>query len=76
MCRCRYYSATHSIADVILWSGVPGITSAPPISRADMKTHVEKVLNCWGKRRFALDVADQVPPDGDIRFCLRISEMV
>ncbi|MBN1350059.1 hypothetical protein JXJ21_11660 [candidate division KSB1 bacterium] len=63
-------------SDVILWGGIPGIMFAPPYTWADMKAHVEKVLSCWGKQRFVLGVADQVPPDGDIRFCLRISEMV
>lgn len=61
---------------VILWGGVPGVLFAPPYSWRDMASHIDKVLACWGDRPFVLGVADQVPPDGDIRFCRQISERV
>jgi hypothetical protein len=61
---------------VVLWGGVPGVMFAPPFTWRDMQIHVEKVLRGWGKRPFVLGVADQVPPDGDIRFCRRIAEML
>ena len=62
--------------DVILWGGVPGIMFAPPYTWADMEAHVKNVLKCWSGRPFVLGVADQVPPDGDIEFCRRITAML
>ncbi len=61
---------------VILWGGVPGIMFAPPYTWREMEAHVYRLLACWGKRPFVMGVADQVPPDGDIRFCRRIAEML
>jgi hypothetical protein len=61
---------------VILWGGVPGIMFAPPYTWEDMEGHVRRVLKAWQNRPFVLGVADQVPPDGDITFCRRISEML
>lgn len=61
---------------VILWGGVPGILFAPPYCWEDMKQHVEKVLECWAGTPFILGVADQVPPDGDIRFCHKIARLI
>jgi hypothetical protein len=61
---------------VILWGGVPGVMFAPPYTWADMRRHVEGVLELWHGQPFVLGVADQVPPDGDITFCSRIAEML
>ncbi|MCK5119691.1 MAG: hypothetical protein KAJ05_01725 [Candidatus Latescibacteria bacterium] len=61
---------------VILWGGVPGVMFAPPYTWREMETHVQSLLVCWGNRPFVMGVADQVPPDGDIRFCRRIAEML
>lgn len=62
--------------NVILWGGVPGILFAPPYTWEDMKNHLEKTLETWRGTRFVLGVADQIPPDGDIRFCSRIAERI
>ena len=62
--------------DLILWGGVPGAMFAAPYTWPDMEAHVRHVLDRWGRRRFVLGVADQVPPDGDIDFCRRIGEMI
>jgi hypothetical protein len=40
-----------------------------------MRKHVLKVLEAWKGQRFVLGVADQVPPNGDISFVKRISEL-
>ena len=48
---------------------------APPFTWKSMKKHVESVLKSWKNRPFVLCVADQVPPDGDIDFCRRISDL-
>ncbi|HDY86720.1 MAG TPA: hypothetical protein ENH82_01230, partial [bacterium] len=61
---------------VILWGGVPGILFAPPYRWNDMEKHIYKVLESWSGTRFILGVADQVPPDGNIQFCSKISELI
>lgn len=61
--------------DVILWGGVPGAMFAPPFTWDDMRKHVLKVLETWKGQRFVLGVADQVPPNGDISYVKRISEL-
>ncbi len=63
-------------AAVILWGGVPGVLFAPPYTWADMRRHVETVLESWQGRPFVLGVADQVPPDGDITFCRKIADLL
>lgn len=49
---------------------------APPFTWADVEAHVGRLPAHWGEGPFAVGVADQVPPDGDIDFCRRIGEMV
>jgi hypothetical protein len=49
---------------------------AQPYTCEDMQRHIEHVLESWGGRPFALGVADQVPPDGNIEFCRKISDML
>ncbi len=61
---------------LILWGGVPGIMFAPPYTWDQMKAHVQRLIECWGDRPFIMGVADQVPPDGDIEFCRKISELI
>ena len=61
---------------VILWGGVPGILFAPPYRWEDVRAHVRRVLEAWGDTPFILGVADQVPPDGDIEYCKKISEVI
>ncbi len=61
---------------LILWGGVPGIMFAPPYTWKQMRTHVERLVQCWGKGPFIMGVADQIPPDGDIEFCRKIAELV
>lgn len=61
---------------LILWGGVPGILFAPPYTWEDMQAHLLRLLACWQDRPFILGVADQIPPDGDIRFCRRIADLL
>jgi hypothetical protein len=61
---------------LILWGGVPGVMFAPPFTWKDMHAYIERLLACWRGQPFILGVADQVPPDGDIRFCQKISELI
>jgi hypothetical protein len=61
---------------VILWGGVPGVMFAPPFTWADMESHVRQLLSAWRGTRFVVGVADQVPPDGDITYCPRITDLI
>jgi hypothetical protein len=61
---------------VILWGGVPGIMFAPPYTWKQMESYVRRLIDCWRGRPFILGVADQVPPDGDIEFCRKITDMI
>lgn len=61
---------------VVLWGGVPGALFAQPYAWADMQAHVEHTLQCFQGQPFILGVGDQVPPNGDLDLCRRISEIV
>ena len=61
---------------VILWGGVPGVMFAPPYTWQDMQAHVRQLLDAWRGTRFIVGVADQIPPDGDIDFCRRITALI
>lgn len=61
---------------LILWGGVPGVMFAPPYTWQQMKTHVQRLIACWGDRPFIMGVADQVPPDGEIEFVRKIAELI
>jgi len=63
-------------SDMILWGGVPGVLFAPPFTWNDMDTHVRRLMECWKEMPYVMGVADQVPPDGDIDFCGKISSLV
>jgi len=62
--------------ETILWGGVPGAMFAPPYTWPEMRRHLDRLRQAWRGRRFVLGVADQVPPDGQIDFCRRISDWV
>jgi hypothetical protein len=50
---------------------------APPFTWDDLKKHVEKIIACHADSgKFVLASADQVPPNGNIDFVRRISEMM
>jgi hypothetical protein len=62
--------------NVILWGGVPGNMFCEPYTWDDMERHIKKVLDSWSGERFVLGVADQVPANGDIEMCRKISELI
>ena len=68
--------ATPPGSRVILWGGLPGAMFAPPFTWQDMQCQVQRVIDAWQGAPFILGTADQVPPNGDINFVRRISEMV
>ena len=61
---------------VILWGGVPGAMFAPPFEWPDMERHVRRLLDLWSGTRFVVGVADQIPANGDIENCRKISELI
>lgn len=61
---------------LILWGGIPGAMFAPPFTWDEMRAHVEYVLAAWRGTPFILGTADQVPPNGQISFVRRISELL
>lgn len=61
---------------VLLWGGVPGPMFVPPFTWNDVRRHVETLLASWGDGRFVLGVGDQVPPDGDLDFVRKISDLI
>jgi hypothetical protein len=63
-------------SSVILWGGLPGAMFAPPFTWEDLQHQIERTLKVWGGTPFILGTADQVPPNGDIDFVHRISEMI
>ncbi len=62
--------------NVILWGGMPGAMFCEPYTWQDIETHLEKLFNCWKNRKFVLGVADQVPANGNIEICKKISTMI
>jgi hypothetical protein len=63
-------------SSVILWGGLPGAMFAPPFTWEDLQCQVERTLKAWRGTPFILGTADQVPPNGEIDFVRRISEMI
>ena len=61
---------------VILWGGLPGAMFVHPYTWDDMRGQLETLLREWQGGPFVVGVADQVPPNGDIDMCRRVSEMV
>jgi len=61
---------------VILWGGVPGPMFAPPFTWNEVRQQRFHVLSAWADGPFILGVGDQVPPDGDLDFVRKISELI
>jgi hypothetical protein len=60
----------------ILWGGVPGVMFSPPFVWEQVEAHVGQLIDCWQAGAFIMGVADQVPPDGNIKYCKKISERI
>lgn len=61
---------------VILWGGVPGAMFVPPFTWDDVQQHVQTLLASWASGPFILGVGDQVPPDGNLDFVRKISDLI
>ncbi len=63
--------------DILILGGLPGAMFAPPFTADDLTHHVLNLIRLHkGSNRFMLGVADQVPPNGDIRLVRLVSELV
>ena len=62
--------------NVILWGGMPGTMFCEPYTWHNVERHVDRVVRSWAGQRFILGVADQIPANGDIEICRKISEIV
>jgi len=63
--------------DIIILGGIPGAMFAPPFTAADMEKHVKEIIRLHkNSGKFMLGVADQVPPDGDIKLVNLVSDLV
>jgi uroporphyrinogen-III decarboxylase len=60
----------------ILWGGMPGVMFCEPYCWADVELHLDRLFDAWSGRAFVLGVADQIPLNGDIEICRKISEKV
>lgn len=58
-----------------LWGGVPGAMFSGH-SWEELENHVKHLLECWRGTPHVVGVADQVPPNGNIDYCRRITEMI
>ena len=61
---------------VILWGGIPGPMFVPPFTWDAVRKHTLELLTAWSGGPFVLGVGDQVPPDGDLDFVRRISDLI
>ncbi len=64
-------------SDIILAGGLPGIYFSKRYSENLLYDMVRKVLECYlSDNKFIMCVADQVPPDGDIKRVKKVSELI
>jgi len=62
--------------DLLILGGIPGAMFAPPFTAHDMERHVREIIRLHkDSGKFMLGVADQVPPDGDIRLVELVAEL-
>ncbi len=63
--------------DIILLGGLPGAMFAPPFTAADIERHVKEVIRLHkDSKKFMFGVADQVPPNGDLKLVRLVGELI
>ncbi|HUT10472.1 MAG TPA: uroporphyrinogen decarboxylase family protein [Armatimonadota bacterium] len=63
--------------DIILLGGLPGAMFAPPFTARDIEGQVREIIRLHKDTgRFMFGVADQVPPNGDIRLVKLVGELI
>ncbi len=64
-------------AKTIIWGGIPGAMFAPPWTAGQVREHTLRLLDEFGPdNRLVVGSADQVPPNGDIRYCSLIADTI
>ena len=61
---------------VVLWGGLPGAMFADPYTWDDMRRHLGALLESWRGAPFVIGVADQVPANGRLDLCRKVSDYV
>lgn len=62
---------------ILLLGGIPGAMFAPPFTARDMERHVKEIIRLHkDSGTFMFGVADQVPPNGDLRLVKLVSDLV
>ncbi len=62
---------------ITLWGGLPGVYFSPVYPEHLLKEMVYRILDVYGNdKRFIVGVADQVPPDGDIKRVRLVTEIL
>jgi hypothetical protein len=63
--------------DVILLGGLPGAMFAPPFTAQDIERQVLEIIRHHkDSNKFIFGVADQVPPDGDLKLVRLVSDLI
>lgn len=63
--------------EILILGGLPGAMFAPPFTAREMEKHVREIMRIHrDSGRFMFGVADQVPPNGDIRLVKLVSDLV
>ena len=63
--------------DIVLWGGLPGVYFSRVYDESFLFDTLNKLIECYrDDRKFVIGVADQVPPDGEIRRVKEVSEIV
>jgi hypothetical protein len=63
--------------EIIILGGLPGAMFAPPFTARDMERHVREIIRLHkDSGRFMFGVADQVPPNGDLRLAKLVAELI
>jgi len=71
------WAAWSGNSSTVLWGGMPGVYFTDHTSDAEFDRHVKNVLQVMrSEPRYALGVADQVPPDGLERRLKRVGQLV
>ncbi|OYT64483.1 hypothetical protein B6U74_05440, partial [Candidatus Bathyarchaeota archaeon ex4484_205] len=63
--------------DVIIWGGLPGVYFSPRYPPELLKNMMEEIIELYlHDSKFIVGVADEVPPDGDIKRVRMITDII
>lgn len=63
--------------ELLILGGLPGAMFAPPFTAKEMAAHVREIIRIHkDSGRFLFGVADQVPPNGDLRLVKLVADLI